>query len=124
MVRVRTGEWLCKGKWLYELAGAPNWYFLKPRDAHITVRMQQAAATDIQMNEVGPGNRLPASCGDRGERLHLEGTKRPLKISGEDHDYLMDRACKMEDWDHYDHADGSSDDESVQSEGSADSAAS
>ena len=38
-----------------------------------------------------------------------------MRISDDDHDYLMDLAFEREDWDHYDQAD---DAESVESDGS------
>ena len=31
-----------------------------------------------------------------------------MRISDDDHDYLMDLAFEREDWDHYDQADGES----------------
>ena len=72
----------------------------------MTVRLQQVVAADIQMDAIGPGNRLPSSCGNRRERLEIEEKLNPLRLKNEDHDFLMDRAFEMEDWDHYDQGDG------------------
>ena len=70
-VTVREGEWLCLGKWLYPLPDAPQWYYPRRQKERVTVRMQQVVAADVQLASVGPGNRLPASCGNRAERLDI-----------------------------------------------------
>ena len=68
VVRVKEGEWLCQGKWLYPLSNAPNWYYMKRQNERAIMWMKQVVAADIQMALVSPGNRLPVACGNRSER--------------------------------------------------------
>ena len=34
---VNKEEWLCKGKWLYHIPEAHNWYFVKEEDQELVV---------------------------------------------------------------------------------------
>ena len=98
---VKQGEWLCKGKWLFHVTDADNWYFVKENADYITVRMQQVVSADVRLLPVGDGNRLPPSCDDGPRRSYIERKYKPMKILDVDHDFLMDRAAEMEDWDHF-----------------------
>ena len=99
--QVRRGEWLCEGKWLFHIPDAPNWYYVKEKEDTVVVRMQQVVSADVRMIPVGPGHKLPETCGDASRRTYMEKKYKPMKILPSDHDFLMDRASEMEDWDHY-----------------------
>ena len=62
----------------------------------VVVWMQQILAADVQMEPVGPHNRLPVGCGDRGEQFSIKNNLHPVKLRGSDHDFLMDRSSEME----------------------------
>ena len=96
---VCEGEWLCKGTWLYSVPEARNWYFIKQDDIELVVRMQHVIDAYVQMKPVSSENRLLSNAGDVGHRMQLEELLKSLGIDDEVHDFLIDRATEMEDWD-------------------------
>jgi len=98
---VNPGELLCKGKWLYPITEAHNWYFVKEEDREFVVQTQCVIDTYVQTEPVSLENGLPSNDGATEHMKELEENLKPLHIDDHDHYFLMDWATEMDDWDHY-----------------------
>jgi len=106
-VQLRKGEWVCKGKWLYDVPRALRWYF--PGDIEIIVRMQTVLNADLNLEPYTDSNPMP-----RMNRTTMEQVlqKNPVKMSADDWDWMMDEAHRRIDFGFEEVVEDSSDDES------------
>mmetsp|Transcript_16649 Transcript_16649/g.38155 ORF Transcript_16649/g.38155 Transcript_16649/m.38155 type:complete len:807 (+) Transcript_16649:281-2701(+) len=126
-VQLRKGEWVCKGKWLYDVPRARHWYFHEPEGDEVVVRMGQVLSADIDMAPLDDSNPLPRMP----ESVRRQVTpKNPIKLSLDEYDWLMDEMDRRERFnveevidsesDESDSEDDSDDDESGSGEAESD----
>jgi len=89
------GDWVCHGKWLNYVPYANNWYTVS--DVEVLVRCQTILQSDVQLVPPSPENELPSMTRvTRAQALALN----PLRVTNENHDFLMDAASLMEGLDY------------------------
>ena len=101
------GDWVCHGKWLNYVPYANHWYTVS--EVEVLVRCQTILHSDVKLAPHSHENKLPGmNPASRAQALALN----PLRVTDEDHDFLMDAASLMEGLDYeVDIPDASTDDE-------------
>ena len=96
---MKKGELVCKARYLEALVGAPRWY--EPVEINTTVRLQQVAATALQLQEASEESSLPNNFRNKTQAV-ADGAKRILE---EDHFKAIDESTLQEIVDHEEDSD-------------------
>jgi len=92
----RDGEWVCKGFWLNDVGRAPCWFWLLEKE--VVVRCQFVLCPNfLDLKEHSMENDLPRmNANYRASVLSLK----PIRLSDENHNILMDAASLREGLDY------------------------
>lgn len=109
------GEWVCEAYWLNNVPRAKFWYTVG--ETKIVVRMKHVLHASLDLREISEDNKLPKL---PEKTIRQVIPLHPIKISEDDHDFLMDEAHRREDFDHEEEVLNNSDDEDEDEEGEED----
>ena len=104
---VAKGDWICRAIWLEKLPGTKSWYFETKHEC--IVRCQYLIITDLKLVPLGPTNQLhggaPRSVKNNAVRYEA------MRVTDEDHNFMMNEATSREAFDFEENFDGSSSEE-------------
>jgi len=113
---VAKGDWICRAIWLEKLPGTKSWYFETKHEC--IVRCQYLIITDLKLVPLGPTNQLhggaPRSVKNNAVRYEA------MRVTDEDHDFMMNEATSREAFDFEENFDGSSSEEEDEEDGDSD----
>ncbi len=89
------GEWVCEALWLNNVPWANRWFTVSA--TKIIVRMKHVLHANVALEPMSEDNRLPHLPWETRRQIIPKG---PVKLSTEDHDFMMDEAHHREDFDH------------------------
>ena len=105
---VATGDWICRAIWLEKLPGTRSWYFETKHEC--IVRCQYLIITDLKLLALSPDNQLP-----NGARRNVKESAirlKAMKVTDEDHEFMMEEATSREAFDFEEDFYGSDEEES------------
>ena len=117
---MKAGELVCDAEYYNKVGGASLWYTpMQGEERKVVVRVQQVVAADLTMLPISSINALPANMGKKAKQRATE--LNAVRLDGDEHEQLLDEINRRTVVEHDEVVNGSSDDESEESEGDGES---